>query len=163
MGPRAEYIRKGTKWDQIERNRERMLEKCPNTDFYVSSTISLYNVHHITDFHRDWVDRGLLKPQDWNINILQGPDRDRIDVLPKYYKDQIIDKINQHLKWLELLDPLGRATNGYKGILNFIQQDQSHLLKEFFRVNDLSDRYRNERFVKVFPEYSELRNYVTTR
>jgi len=161
MGHRAEYIRKGTKWDQIERNRERMIEKCPDTDFYVSPTISLYNILHITDFHRDWVDRGLIKAQDWNINILQGPDRDRIDVLPKYYKDQAIDKITQHLKWLEPLDPLGRATSGYKGILNFIQQDQSHLLKEFFRVNDLSDRYRNERFVKVFPEYADLRSYVT--
>lgn len=162
MGDRAEYIRKGTKWDQIERNRERMIEKCPNTDFYVSSTISLYNILHITDFHRDWVGRGLIKAPDWNINILQGPDRDRIDVLPAYYKDQAIDKINQHLKWLEPLDPLGRATSGYKGMLNFIKQDQSHLLKEFFRANDTSDNYRKESFETVFPEYKDLRNYVTT-
>ena len=86
MGPRAEYIRKGTKWDDIVRNRERMIEKCPNTDFYVSSTVSIYNALHVMDFHREWVDRGLIKAQDWNINILQGPDRDRIDVLPQYYK-----------------------------------------------------------------------------
>jgi hypothetical protein len=42
---------------------------------------------HVTDFHRDWVEQGLLKPQDWNINILQGPERDRIDVLPRYIKN----------------------------------------------------------------------------
>jgi hypothetical protein len=162
MGARAEYIRKGTKWDQIERNRERMIEKCPNTDFYVSSTVSLYNALHISDFHRNWAERGFLKPADWNINILQGPERDRVDVLPQIFKDQIKEKIEEHINWLEPQDHLKRATSGYQGIINFMQDDKSHLLSEFFRVNDLSDRYRNERFIKVFPEYKDLRNYVTT-
>jgi radical SAM protein with 4Fe4S-binding SPASM domain len=162
MGPRAEYIRKGTKWDQIERNRTRMIEKCPNTDFYVSSTVSLYNVHHLTDFHRNWADRGLLKPQDWNINILQGPDRDRINVLPQEFKDQVRVKIEDHIRWLEPQDHLKRATSGYQGILNFMQEDQSTLLGEFFRVNDRHDEYRKEQFETVFPEYTTLRSHATT-
>jgi len=160
MGPRAEYIRKGTRWDQIERNRESMIEACPNTDFYVSSTVSLYNVLHVSDFHRDWVERGLLKAQDWNINILQGPDRDRIDVLPQYYKDQAVDKIQRHIEWLEPQDHLKRATSGYQGIINFMQGDKGHLLGEFFRVNDTHDAYRKESFETVFPEYQELRSHV---
>jgi hypothetical protein len=41
--------------------------------------------------------------------------------------------------------------------------DNSHLLKEFFRVNDIHDSYRKEQFETVFPEYLELRNYVTIR
>lgn len=161
MGPRAEYIRKGTKWDVIERNREQMLAACPNTDFYVSSTVSLYNVLHITDFHRDWVDRGYLKAQDWNINILQGPDRDRIDVLPQVYKDRAREKIQEHIKWLSPQDHLQRATSGYQGIINFMDSDRTHLLNEFFRVNDIHDRYRNEQFELVFPELKDLRNYAT--
>jgi hypothetical protein len=158
MGVRAEYIRKGTKWDQIERNREQMLEVCPNTDFYVSSTVSLYNVLHIPDFHRNWVDRGFLKAQDWNINILQGPERDRIDVLPQIYKDRAIEKIQRHIEWLQPLDNLQRATNGYQGIINFMQtNDCSYLLKEFFHINDIHDYYRKETFEKIFFEYSDLR------
>lgn len=161
MGARAEYIRKGTKWDQIERNRQQMIERCPNTDFYVSSTVSLYNAHHITDFHRDWVDRGLIRAQDWNINILQGPERDRIDVLPQSFKNQIKLKIQDHIGWLEPQDHLKRATSGYQGILNFMQEDRSHLLAEFFRVNDRHDEYRQESFETVFPEYEKLRTYVS--
>jgi len=163
MGPRAEYIRKGTKWDQIVRNREQMLQVTPRTDFYVSSTVSIYNVLHVMDFHKDWVERGLIKAQDWNINILQGPDRDRIDVLPAYYKDQVKEKINEHINWLSTRDPLKRATSGYKAILNFLaQEDNSHLLKDFFEVNDKLDTYRREKFETVFPEYADLRTYVTT-
>jgi radical SAM protein with 4Fe4S-binding SPASM domain len=161
MGERAEYIRKGTKWDEIERNREQMIKRSPNTDFYVSSTVSLYNVDHISDFHRDWVGKGLLKPQDWNINILQFSERDRIDVLPKVYKDKITEKILNHIYWLGPKDHLKRATTGYKSLLTFMNgDDKSHLLKEFFRVNDLMDVHRQERFVKVFPEYADLRSYV---
>ena len=158
MGPRAEYIRKGTKWDQIERNREQMLEVCPNTDFYVSATVSLYNAHHLTDFHRAWADKGFIKPQDWNINILQEPERDRIDVLPVQLKDEICNKIKDHLVWLEPQDHLRRATIGYQGIINFIQADKNYLLGEFFQVNDLHDQYRKERFEDVFPEYKDLRS-----
>jgi hypothetical protein len=162
MWAHAEYIRKGTKWDQIVRNRSAMIEYCPDTDFYVSSTVSLYNALHISDFHRSWTDQGLLKAQDWNINILQGPERDRIDVLPQKYKDQVIDKVQEHIKWLQPQDYLKRATNGYKGILNFMNStDNSYLLKEFFRINDIHDNYRKESFEDVFPEYKDLRSYVT--
>jgi radical SAM protein with 4Fe4S-binding SPASM domain len=162
MGPRAEYIRKGTKWDQIERNREQMLVACPNTDFYVSSTVSLYNVHHLPDFHREWVTKGFIKPQDWNINILQGPTRDRIDTLPNELKDQIRDKVREHILWLAPQDHLKRAVSGYEGIIKFMYQDsKTHLLHEFFRVNDTHDAYRKESFDQTFPELEILRNYVT--
>jgi radical SAM protein with 4Fe4S-binding SPASM domain len=161
MGPRAEYIRKGTKWDQIERNREQMLEVCPDTDFYVSATASLYNVLHISDFHRNWVDRGYLKAQDWNINILQGPERDRVDVLPQELKQQAKTKIEEHISWLEPQDHLKRAVGSYQGLINIMMNDdRSHLLKEFFRTNDRLDQYRHESFEQVFPELSSLRSYV---
>jgi hypothetical protein len=140
-----------------------MLETCPNTDFYVSATVSLYNVGHLPDFHRDWTRKGYIKAQDWNINILQGPERDRIDVLPIDIKDQISDKIREHIIWLDPQDHLKRAIKGYEGIINFMHQgDRSHLLGEFFRVNDVHDAYRNEKFELVFPEYQNLRSYVAT-
>ena len=161
MSAHGEYIRKGTKWDQIVRNREEMLTKCPDTDFYVSSTVSLYNADHVSDFHRAWVNKGYLKAQDWNVNILQGPDRDRIDVLPQAYKDQITNKVQEHIEWLRPQDHLQRATSGYEGMLHFMNaNDNSHLLREFFRVNDVHDEYRKERFEDVFIEYKDLRQYV---
>jgi hypothetical protein len=140
-----------------------MLEKCPGVDFYVSSTISLFNVLHITDFHRDWAEKGFIRPQDWNINILQGPDRMRIDVLPQEFKDRAKEKILKHIYWLGPQDHLKRATNGYKGILNFMESDKSHLLNEFFSVNDKIDVSRDERFVRIFPELEGLRSYVVAR
>jgi hypothetical protein len=163
MGLRAEYIRKGTKWDEIVSNREKMMKECPNVDFYVSSTVSIYNVMHVMDFHRDWVERGLIKAQDWNINILQGPDRERIDVLPEIYREQVREKILKHIEWLRPQDPLTRAIVGYESILNFMSADnKQHLLRDFFATNDKHDSYRKEQFETVFPEYKDLRSYAAT-
>jgi hypothetical protein len=160
---RGEYIRKGQDWKETVENRERMLKICPNVDFYVSSTVSMMNVLHISDFHREWVDLGLLRPMDWNINMLQHPHRYRVDVLPEHLKQQAKAKIEEHLDWLRPLDKLTRASSGYEGVINFMmQQDSTHQLPEFFRNNDLIDRVRHEDFFKIFPELLDLKNYAPT-
>jgi hypothetical protein len=161
MGARAEYMRKGTVWAETVSNREQMLKECPKVDFYVSATVSIYNALHVMDFHRDWVERGLIKAQDWNINILQGPDRDRIDVLPQPYKQQVKEKIQEHIEWLKPQDHLNRAVVGYESMLNFMEQDdKQHLLGEFFTVNERHDGYRKESFEEIFTEYKDLKTYV---
>jgi hypothetical protein len=38
--------------------------------------------------------------------------------------------------------------------------DQSHLLKEFFRLNDDKDLYRKESFEETFPEFKKLRDHI---
>jgi len=104
----------------------------------------------------------LIQAQDWNINILQGPDRMRVDVLPAYYKDMIRQKIEQHIEWLRPQDHLTRAVGGFEGIIKFMyQEDRSHLLGEFFEYTDKLDASRDEKFETVFPEYKDLRSYVT--
>lgn len=69
--------------------------------------------------------------------------------------------MKEHIEWLRPQDHLQRATSGYEGMLHFMNnKDNSHLLKEFFRVNDTHDSYRKERFEDVFTEYKDLRTYV---
>jgi MoaA/NifB/PqqE/SkfB family radical SAM enzyme len=46
MGPRAEYIRKGTEWEVVEDNRRKMMETCPRVDFYISPTLRILNAMH---------------------------------------------------------------------------------------------------------------------
>ena len=157
MGTRAEYMRKGTVWSDIEDNRRRMLEVCPSVDFYISATVSVFNVLHISDFHRDWTEKGLIKAQDFNVNILQGPEYYRCDILPISIKDKATIKIKDTIKWLEGKDHLTRATNGYHGILNFMgAKDNSKMISEFLRITKQLDDLRNEDFRTVFPELEEI-------
>jgi organic radical activating enzyme len=158
MGPRAEYIRKGTEWDNVERNRALMLETCPNVDFYISPTLSIMNAMHLTDFHYDWVQKGFIRPQDLNINILQDPNYYRIDIAPTHYKQQIKDKFEQHLTWLRGKDPLQRATVGFESAINFMMStDNTHLLPKFWSKTAELDAIRNENILEVIPELKAIK------
>jgi hypothetical protein len=157
MGPRAEYIRKGTDWDTVERNREQMLQVCPQVDFYISPTVSIMNAVHLPDFHRAWVDRGLIRAQDLNVNILQDPLHYRIDMASADYKQQLQSKFEQHLEWLRPQDLLNRATVGFESAINFMMAtDNTHLIDTFWRKIHELDAIRNENILKIIPELKAL-------
>ena len=134
-----------------------MLEVCPQVDFYISSTVGLINALHIPDFHRNWVDQGLLKPQDFNFNLLQYPYPQRIDLLPNTFKEKVKEKYEKHLEWLRPRDPLTRATKGFESALNWMfKTDNQKHLDLFFANTRKYDKIRNENSLEVFPEWKEL-------
>jgi hypothetical protein len=157
MGPRAEYIRRGTDWATVERNRVQMMEICPQVDFYVSPTLSIMNALHLPEFHRTWVDQGFIRAQDLNINILQDPAYYRIDIAPIKYKQRIRVAYEEHLEWLRPLDPLNRATVGFESAINYIMAlDNTQLLAKFWAKTRELDAIRNENIMQVIPELEAL-------
>lgn len=157
MGPRAEYIRKGTNWATVEHNRRQMMEICPRVDFYISPTLSILNARHITKFHRYMVEQGLIRAQDINVNLLQHPYHYRIDIATKDYKQKICDDFNQHLEWLRPQDNLERATVGFESAIKFINStDNSNLIPDFWNHTKKLDQLRKENILDVIPELAEL-------
>jgi len=156
-GPHAEYIRKGTDWKQVEKNRIEMLQVCPQVDFYISPTLSIMNAWHLPDFHRDWVEQGFIKPQDLNVNILQDPTYLRIDIAPMKYKQRLRIKYQEHLDWLRDQDPLQRASVGFESAINFmLAADNTQLIDTFWRKTHELDAIRSERLLDVIPELEVL-------
>jgi len=158
MGPRAEYIRKGTNWDRVRANRDLMIEMCPNVDFYISPTLSILNAMHLPDFHRSWTEQGLIRAQDLNINILQDPAYLRIDIATAEYKQKINRCYLDHLTWLRPQDPLNRATVGFESAINFMQStDNTALIPKFWNKMSELDAIRNENLLDIIPELSALK------
>ena len=161
-GARGEYMRKGTKWDTIVRNRERMLEICPEVDFYLSPTVGLFNVLTVCDFHKSWVDKGFIKPADFHINMLYSPEDRRADVLPPELKVEAREKIIEHLQWIRTKgsNAIGRCVPEFEGLLTMMEaEDRTDLIPEFYRINDPLDEWRNEKFDDIFPELNDMRKY----
>jgi hypothetical protein len=157
MGPRAEYIRRGTDWAVVERNRRTMLEQCPDVDFYISPTLSILNAWHLPDFHRSWVEQGLIRAQDLNVNILQDPAYLRIDIAPDSYKNKLTERYQEHVNWLRPLDPLNRATVGFESAINFmLATDNTALLPKFWAKSNELDSIRNESVLAIIPELINL-------
>lgn len=158
MGVRAEYIRKGTDWSIVEDNRRRMLDTCPEVDFYISPTVSIMNALHVPDFHRHWVDQQFINPQDLNVNILQDPAYYRIDIASQSYKEKIAAKFSSHLTWLRPQDKLQRASVGFESAINFMNAtDNSSLLGKFWQQTERLDNLRQEKLLEVIPELVALK------
>jgi organic radical activating enzyme len=156
-GKHAEYIRKGTDWKKVEQNRIEMLQVCPQVDFYISPTLSIMNAWQLPDFHRAWVERGFIKPQDLNVNILQDPAHLRIDIAPVKYKQLLRVKYQEHINCLQDKDPLQRATVGFESAVKFMMAtDNTHLIDTFWRKTHELDSIRSERLLDVIPELQAL-------
>lgn len=157
-GARAEYIRKGTRWSVVEENRRRMMDTCPDVDFYISPTLSIMNAWHLPEFHKDWVERGLLRPQDLNVNILQDPVHYRIDIAPAEYKQRLTERFQEHLAWLRPQDPLQRATVGFESAITFMNAtDNTALIPKFWTKTQQLDEIRGENVLDVIPELEALK------
>ena len=157
-GARAELMRKGTDWNRTINNRQRMMAEVPHVDFYISATISAMNVIHVLDFHKEWVELGLINAKDFNVNICQSPEWYRADIFSKQFKEHVIKPAYElHIDWLESQDSLKRATNGFKSMLSFIMGNDAHVhWSRFVEETAKLDGIRNENFWETFYEFAEL-------
>ena len=162
MGDRAAVIRSGTNWSEVEQNIRDLKRECPHIDFMISPTLSMMNIWNFVNFHRYMVDQGFIEPKDFNLNILQGPQNYRIDMLPMHIKLRFKQQFEDHIEWLKDRDLIQRAVGGFQGAVQFMMTtDNSHLLKDFWEsVNNL-DWSRSESLLAVVPELQEIIEYRT--
>jgi radical SAM protein with 4Fe4S-binding SPASM domain len=160
MKERASIIRSGTDWDQVEQNIRDIKRECPHIDFMISPTLSMMNIWNFTKFHRYMVEQGFIEAKDFNLNILQGPEEYRIDVLPMDLKLKFKQDFEEHIEWLQPIDSMQRATGGFEGAIKFMMaQDNSRLLGKFWEQTSDLDWSRNERLISVVPELAQILQY----
>ena len=135
---------------------------CEHVHVKIDSTLTVYNIFNLVDLQQHWIKTFNMPADDFNIRIaMLPPEIMSCRVLPTHYKDLAGKKINDHIDWLSTINDSESLVTKWQDVLYFMNSnDQSHLLKDFFRLNDDKDRIRNERFEDVFPEYRELRSYV---
>jgi len=164
MKERAAVIRSGTDWDQVEQNIKDIKRECPHIDFMISSTLSMMNIWNFTRFHRYMVEQGFITAKDFNVNILQGPQDYRIDMLPPDIKLQFKTEFEQHIEWLRPQDPINRAVGGFEAAIQFMMAtDNSHLLKDFWQTVKNLDWARGENLMSVVPELKQISQYISPR
>ena len=78
-----------------------MIKECPDVYFEITPTVSIMNVYHLPDFHKEWIDKGLLEPQNVRMNILTYPTEYRIQIIPPKERKKFIDKYTEHIKWID--------------------------------------------------------------
>lgn len=163
MHKQGEFQRKEQDWQQVLDNRKRMVEVCPHVEFIIAATISVFNVWHLPDFHRQWYEDGLITDikNIWP-NILEQPEYYNIAILPPSLKQKIEQKYRKHIAWLEAEptdDEYRRAfvVKEFKHCIEHLNaHDWTHRIGEFKAWCKKLDVLRGESTLETFPELQEV-------
>ena len=152
-GSRAEYLRKGTVWKNIITNRKK-IEQLSGCQFFITPTISLFNVWHFPDFYKEWVEQDLLKPGNIRLNILTQPQRQQANILLN--KNPIIKRWQDLIIWIKeknLEEEIeSQIIKQFESVIHFLKTDpesQYKLLEKFLYVNEPVDDIRLENVFSV--------------
>lgn len=161
MGNQGEYIRNGIEWDSIIANYIRLKKTLPSVTMCISTTIGMHNAFAVMPFHKKWVMDGLIDPENLQLKLLVSPEYMSLCVLPEQYKSLVNDQIIQHIEWLSTYPKTDEIILQWKDAIQFMwDNDQSHLITQFYTYIDRIDNHRNLSFDDTFPEYSDLRTYI---
>ena len=155
-GPVAEYLRHGTVWSTIESNLKRLQNEAPHVKFRVTSTVGFLNIESLIELQRDWTERGLISIDQFSISQIIFDSFFSVQAAPAHHKKRLTSMINDHISWLDSQDARELSTKWQQIIDYMWQEDRTHLLSEFVRTMNNQDRYRNESFHNILPQFADL-------
>ncbi len=152
-GDRAEYIREGTYWNNIEDSIRRIKEQTPHVHLNTGSVISIFNFYTIPDFLDYMFDKQLFDEKTYSpyfYNII-NPACYSADILDDQMKFQIVDKLSK-------VSYNSNINSQINKVITYIKNAKYNpsLREEFLNRTAHYDKIRNRNFVKTFPELFEL-------
>lgn len=159
-GERAEYIRHGTDWGQIESNFE-MLRTNPDITLHINSVLSIYNYETFGDFYQYLLDKNWYTPKTpiYTVYNMISPVHITALALPPEHKQRGKEKLQSVVDRMESMG-FTHQTTQLTDAMNWITSDNTwEQHKVMFRdeVKRL-DALRGESFERVFPELADLLN-----
>lgn len=142
-----EYLRHGTKQNDVLKNIEKFVELQSQLDIKLQArpTITILNVYHLPET-LEWLDS---KKIFYNPSHLVHPTYLSVTVLPKIAKQMILDKFTNY----KFTNEKTKESCSY--IANYmISRDDSHLLNQFIDHTNFLDKKRNQSFKKIYNYYS---------
>lgn len=136
------FIRDGANWDEVVENLK-VIRQLPNVGMTITPTIAFWNMEGIPKVYRYLVENNLLTRQDtpFGGEILDF-EMLRPAVLPKYYKDYLVDLYNTEYKDYPELQVL----------LPHLNEDLTRLLPKTKQFVEKIAAEKNCNFFDIFPE-----------
>jgi len=148
IGERAEIIRSGTKWSNVDKNLKTVIQ-LENVVIRPSITVSCMNVFRVTHILEYFRSLGLNK---FSINMVNTPSTYHVSALPDYLRLKAKEDIQRYA----LLH--GIPVGMFKEL--FAHLDQPFNIANAFKFVQLSTRLneiRNEDIFKTVPELNEVK------
>lgn len=159
MGKRAEYIRSGTVWPEVDANF-RQLKSLPYIHANINSVISIFNFVTFSEFYHYLLDSNLFTTRDYAYMIYPMTEAayNTAKNLPVHLKEKGVaglEGVIDRMKKMGFNDrQLQHLNNSIKWVMSEHTWEQHK--NEFQADVRRLDALRDEKFVEVFPHLAEL-------
>ena len=149
---KLEYIRHGTDWENIIKNLD--LLKKNNIDIKISPTVSVFNILDIDEICSYYIDNKYITENDLGLTVLETPYYYSVQTLHPELKMSAKNKIENFIKQYSLNV---ETTKRFNHLINYMYEKDTWLEnKQAFKdITTELDLFRNENFLKTFPELSK--------
>lgn len=164
IGKRAELIRSGTNWSKVENNLIE-ISKLNNVVIRPGITVGAWNVYRLPEIITHLVDIGVIKPhmnhKNFFLNLIEDPRHYHIHILPDYFKNETIKKLNDFIKLYKEkyntnIEPL------FTHVLHELTKSFSlEHAKKFLDITEKLDKIRKEDTFSVLPEMQLVKDEVS--
>ncbi len=152
IGEKNNYIRYGSKWEDILENLKRYMDDCKkydNVNIAIRATITPWNIYYYDENYDYFKNLGIKATGIWCDDT---PWND-VRYLPNKIKEAVLNKLRQY----ENREPLwDREFANIEKWLQTTPADHEKLQDSFIDFNNKVDKVRKEQFSDTFPEYSKL-------
>jgi organic radical activating enzyme len=158
-GERAEYMRHGTDWAQIETNFNTLM-KNPNVSMTINSVVSIFNFVTFGDFYKYILDKKWLTTTTpiFTVYNMISPVHLAALALPNHHKEIGKNNIQSAVDVLKSAQIKSQQITQLTDAINWVSSDntwEEH--KDLFRSEVARlDSLRGENFKSVFPELQDL-------
>lgn len=158
-GPRAEYIRSGTDWSQVEANF-RAVKKVPYVNMQINSVLSIFNYVTFDEFYHYLIDNDLYTTKDnvYTVYNMISPVHITALALPLEQKLDGHGRLEHVIKRMKFLgfdqNKISQLTDANSWVLSEHTWDKYK--EDFRKETERLDKIRGEKFTDVFPELAEL-------
>jgi organic radical activating enzyme len=144
------YLRYPGDWDRLTENVRRFKHELPSMlgqaehEMLTILTVSSLNIYYLPEIY-SW-NCSEVGPYCY-IGLAHEPDYYSPRNLPAEVKEKVAEKLR-----------LSKVNNAFDDIVKFMLTNEvdEKSMKKFFVWTERKDRYRNQRFAQVFPEYFEI-------
>lgn len=157
-GNRAEYIRKGLKWSNVEKHIEEIKLLTPHVNFNVGLTLSVFNFATLIEYTDYMIEKGFINHDGMNINIVTDPLWYKPSVVPLDFRLGIAEQYEERINYLKKNRLCGDIMLGRwefaKKYIMMPFDGVNH--KQFLNLTKRLDEIRKESFSETFPELNFL-------
>lgn len=157
IGVRFDYQRKGGNFNEVMENMRKFIAHGGYTaddviECKICCTVTSMNIFYFPEYF-DYMNTNFPGlPVFWN--LLYWPVALSIQILPVEIKDQIKERLRTYVK--TSYEMTERRTKTVENLITYLDAHEDAKFEEFFMTITRHDKYRQESFLEIFPEFWSL-------